>query len=314
MMIQKSFALILIFALTMSAPQLTMAANSESGAFKSAIEMAKKNRITKAISVIESLIQKSSLNKNLLYLTLGRLQYQKNNLALAIDAYNKVEKESDYWVDALEEKAWAYTRNQDYNKALAELKSILNPVFINLASPESVMLAAFVDLKICNYKGVAEKIPLFKKLMLPKVEGLEMLVKNPKSDLATQYISKMKEKSLTAADIGQDVVKLPRYFYRDTQLAQHPELMKKLAQNDLDIISKNLKKMKIIEIELIQRTQTSDVKLAEDKDLKFDKTKSKDALVFPVEQNSNEIWLDEIGKFDVQTTQCPTNPKSGGTL
>ncbi len=314
MMIQKSFALILTVAFIASAPVLTLAASSESRSFSNAITMAKKNQVTKAITTIESLIQKSSLNKNLLYLTLGRLQYQKNNLPQAVEAYNKVEKESDYWIDALEEKAWAYTRSQDYNKALAELKSILNPIFINLASPEAVMLAAFVDLKICNYKGVAEKIPLFKKLMLPKVEGLEALVKNPKSELAMRYISKMKEKELTSADVGADVIKLPRYFYRDTQLIKNPSLMKKLAQNDLDIISKNLKKMKIIEIELIQRTQTSDVKLAEDKDLKFDNTKSKDALIFPVESNSNEIWLDEIGKFDVQTTQCPTSVKSGKKL
>lgn len=233
----------------------------------------------------------------------ARKQYSQNKLVDAISTYNKVSKESDFWVDALEEKAWAHTRMKEYGKAMADLKSVLNPVFIRYASSEAIMHAAFVDLKVCNYKGVAEKIPLFKQTMLPRVEALEKIIENSNSEFVKNWIQKAKSSQLKFADLGQDVVKLPRLFHRQKSL--NTKKMKELAEAELKEISKNLKKMKIIEIELIHRTQVSDVKLAEDKSLNFDKKKSKDVLIFPVKEGSQEIWLDEIGKFEVQTTQCP---------
>lgn len=233
----------------------------------------------------------------------ARKQYSQNKLEDAISTYNKIPKESDFWVDALEEKAWAYTRMKEYGKAMAELKSVLNPLFIRYASSEAIIHAAFVDLKVCNYKGVAEKIPLFKQTMLPRVEALEQITQNPNSDFVKSWIEKAKKNQLKSSDLGQDVVKLPRFFHRQKNL--NSRKMKALAEAELKEISKNLKKMKIIEIELIHRTQIADVKLAEDKSLKFDKKNSKDVLIFPVKEGSQEIWLDEIGKFEVQTTQCP---------
>jgi hypothetical protein len=233
----------------------------------------------------------------------ARKLYSQNKLEDSIATYNQISKESDFWVDAQEEKAWAYTRMNEYGKAMAELKSVLSPFFIQYASSEAIMLAAFIDLKVCNYKGVAEKIPLFKQTMLPRVEALEEIVENPNSEFIKGWIEKAQKSQLKLSDLGQNVVRLPRLFHRQKVLT--PQKMKSLAQTELKEISKNLKKMKIIEIELIHRTQIKDVKLAEGKNLKFDKKNSKDVLIFPVKEGSQEIWLDEIGKFEVQTTQCP---------
>ncbi len=262
-------------------------------------------KIAALLSVVA--VSSAHADENLSLLQSARKLYGQGKLEQAIEKYNSVSKESDFWVDAAEEKAWAHTKNRQYGKALAELKSVTSPVFIRYASSEAIMLSAFVDLKICNYRGVAEKIPLFKQTMLPRVEALEELVKNSNSEFVKNWIQKSKDKKLNYADLGPDVIKLPRLFHRHKNMT--PKKMKSLAQEELKEISKNLKKMKIIEVELIHRTQISDVKLAQDKDLKFDKKDSKDLLIFPVKEGSQEIWLDEIGKFEVETTQCPEGDK-----
>lgn len=252
-----------------------------------------------------------SKSTELLTLNKARSLYAKNKLKDAIAVYDKIPKSSDYWVEAIEEKAWAYTRMQDYEKALAQLKSILNPVFLPYVGPESIMLASFIDLKICNYKGVFDKIKLFKNEMLPRVEALEALTKDPSAPVALSLTSKMSQGNVTGGMLGRDLTKLPRYSYRDKLLLKSPKRMSLLAKNDLEEISKNLKKMKILEIEVIQRSYAYDKSLT-DKDLDFESA-PKDALEFPTSDKPNqEVWLDEIGNYEVKTQKCA--PLHGGRI
>src|SRR5690606_6659067 len=118
----------------------------------------------------------SQKDVNISTMNKARELFAKGKLIESIEEYNKVSRSSDFWIDSLEEKAWAYVRLNDFGKALAELKSIVNPMFISFVSPEAVMLSAFIDLKTCNYKGVFEKINIYKKEMLPRVEALENIV------------------------------------------------------------------------------------------------------------------------------------------
>jgi DUF4097 and DUF4098 domain-containing protein YvlB len=168
------------------------------------------------IAALLSIVAATSVlaDENLSLLQEARKLYGQGKLEQAVEKYDKVSKESDFWVDAAEEKAWAHTKNKKYGKALAELKSVTSPVFIRYASSEAIMLSAFIDLKICNYRGVAEKIPLFKKTMLPRVEALEEIVNNPKSEFIKNWIQKAQDKKLNYTDLGTDVNKLPRLFHR----------------------------------------------------------------------------------------------------
>ncbi|MCB0349301.1 MAG: hypothetical protein KDD37_10735, partial [Bdellovibrionales bacterium] len=235
-------------------------------------------------------------NQNINTLNSARKLYAKNKIEESIKEYNKVPKISEFWIEATEEKAWAYVRLGKYDQALSQLKSIINPVFIPFVGPEAIMLATFIDLKTCNYKGVFDKIKLYKNEMLPRVEALESIIKDPKSDFVLSWSKKIKDSELLASDLGKDITKLPRYYYRDKKVDLNSKRVVELAKKDLEDISKNLKKMKIIEIEVIQRSYAYDNSLTKNK-LAFNDTKAKDQMTFPHEKDSKEVWLDEIGNY-----------------
>lgn len=248
----------------------------------------------------------ASKDQNVATINEARQLYGKGKLEDALKVYSKIPKTSEFWVEAAEEKAWAHVRLNQFDKALAELKSVLNPVFLPFVGPEAIMLAAFIDLKTCNYKGVFEKIALYKKEMLPRVEALEAIRSQTKSDVVTRWTEKMKTGSVTAAEVGSDITKLPRFFYRDKRAATDARRASLLAKKDLEDISKNLKKMKIIEIEVVQRSFAFDQSLT-DKKLKFGKVDKNNQMTFPDELDSREVWLDEIGNYEVKTQVCETS-------
>lgn len=247
--------------------------------------------------------KKAVQSEDLKNLNKARKLYGQNKLVDAIEHYEKVSKTSDYWVESVEEKAWAYTRQKDYNKALAALKSIFNPVFAPFIGPETYVLSAYLDLRICNYKGAFDKIALFKAEMLPRVEALEDIVNNPKSEFATHWVNRFAKEQITSSEqLGKDLTKLPRYIQKETRKITHNRL-KQMAQADLKEIKKNLNKLKIIEVEVAQRSFVYE-KPEKTAKLKFDKRRASDILIFPDEQGSGEVWLDEIGKYEVRTTRC----------
>lgn len=246
----------------------------------------------------------ASQSEDLKNLNLARKLYEKNQLDKAIEAYDKIPKSSDYWVESIEEKAWAYTRMQDYEKAIGTLKSVFNPVFAPYIGPETYVLSAFIDLKLCDYKGAYERIAQFKKEMLPRVEALEVITKGTNPEFVNNWVQKLSTGEITKSEqLGKDLTKLPRFIQKDTK-SMTASRMKALAQKDLEEISKNLKKMKIIEVEVAQRSFAYE-KPEKTAKLKFDKRKSSDILVFPDEQDG-EVWLDEIGQYEVKANKCPT--------
>ncbi|MES2769257.1 MAG: hypothetical protein V4596_08930 [Bdellovibrionota bacterium] len=246
----------------------------------------------------------ASKAEDLVILNQARKLYEKNELDKAIAKYEQISKDSDFWVESVEEKAWAYTRKQDYNSAIGALKSTFNAVFSPYIGPETYVLSAFVDLKICDYKSAFDKIALYKAEMLPRVEALEAIVQNPNSEFVNTWVQKLSKGDITRGEqLGKDLTKLPRFIQREAKKMTNTR-MKALAQKDLEEISKNLKKMKIIEVEVAQRSFVYEKEKPEK--LKFDKRKSADILVFPDEQESGEVWLDEIGKYEVKTNKCPT--------
>jgi len=64
-------------------------------------------------------------------LALGRLHYERDELAKSIDAYLLVDRRSDLFPDALYEVAWVYVKSKQYDKALRALE------LLHLSEPTS---------------------------------------------------------------------------------------------------------------------------------------------------------------------------------
>lgn len=241
----------------------------------------------------------------------ARSEYAKGNLKKAIQLYSKVQPESDFWLESIEERAWGWTRLNEYENALADLQSITSPVWSTQIGPESYMLSTFVSLKMCNYKEVLHKINLFKKRMLFRVDSLDQIKQKPLSKEFVKLIPEIKNAKLSLMQLGKNAELFPRYFFRDLKLiealqknqtALAASRMKDLAEADLKEIEINLKKMKIIEVEMMQAVLMQDKEEKKSDRLEFSKVNRNQKMVFPV--TDDEVWLDEVGQFQVRAQKC----------
>ena len=279
------------------------------------------NKPIQAISVLNSLLRKSDLSsdidKNQVYLTLGRAFYQLENYVESIKNYQNITKSSDFWPLSVEEMAWAYVALGKEEMALAKLQSLMTPIFDQVIGPEPYFLKAFAHLKICDYIGVFKTTDHFKKRYKDRILNLENLVKNNgKHSESIQLITMGKNGNLSFDLLTKKLEAFPFMFHRDKYLQRYFEELKRksksaeisifkrlkyLAQRDLQEIRKNLKLLHLIEAEAIQR-----VHIAYEPNNKFRNHANfggSEWLKFP--SQGEEIWIDEIDKFHVQVKDCP---------
>src|SRR5262245_11861275 len=81
-----------------------------------ALQLAIQNKTTAAKQILQKLMDSGSIDKSILHLNIGRIEYQNGKFKEAIASYEKVNKNSDYWMEALEEKAWAHLRLNEKDK------------------------------------------------------------------------------------------------------------------------------------------------------------------------------------------------------
>ncbi len=248
----------------------------------------------------------------------ARDEFSKGQFQKAIELYSDIPASSDFWLDAIEERAWSYTRLGQYESALADLHSVTSPVWSSQVGPETYMLSTFVSLKICAYKDVAKKINIFKQRLLPRVATLEKLVTKPITEDFLAMAEQLKKNQVTMMSLGKNAENYPRFFFRDKILLKHLQMnnqtevarrMKQLAQDDLKEIGLNLKKMKIIDVELIQKILLADQNsnLKKSSELNFSAVDRSQKMIFPV--TDDEVWVDEVGHFQVKADQCATLTK-----
>lgn len=278
--------------------------------WEKALQLAQNNELKSAVNLIQEVIDsdQETIGDDLIAMTAGRLFYQLGQLDKAKKFYNEVPKTSDYWLESVEEKAWAEVRRNDYDKALSHMETLMVPLFAPQIGPESYFLKTFVDIKICDYRDLFSTLKLFSKNIKPRAAALESLVENPNSEFVNTVLSKIKTKDIKQEKLGELAQKLPRYFWRDRKLQNHvingemPEARKRLAslaEDDLKEIKKNLKKMQIVEVEAIQRMYLAEKSTQSDP--KDKPSYDNHTMTFP---KSEEVWLDEVDKMQVQTSRC----------
>jgi hypothetical protein len=147
----------------------------------------------------------------------GRDLFTANKFEESIAAYNQVSKESDFWLEAVEEKAWAYVRLNEIDKALAQTKTLMSPVFNSIVGSEPFFLRSLSQLRICDYKGVFETDELFKKSQRARIKEMQNLADTGTSSAVDSAISKIRTIPVTITDMGNDVKMLPRLIYRDRE-------------------------------------------------------------------------------------------------
>ena len=297
---------------------------------------------SKTVSLSTAAIEKQALGTcsdcdNKEALKKARALFAKGQYDEAIAAYNEIPRGNIYWLTAVEEKGWAQFRKDNFEKALAQSKTLLAPQFAEIANSEAFLLQSLTQLKICDYKGVFETHQTFKEKQKNRVMEVQKLAQSGWNDSLTQFLKKADKFPLTLDDMGNAVTKLPLLIFKDVEFqkqalrfkaseraigllgSKNPKLnqtlekmntdafralknrVQELAQVETNENFKIIQKLNLVEVEAIQRIHT-DLNLSEELYRKgqFQQV-SDDQLVF---MDDGKPWIDELDKFEVTAKTC----------
>ena len=187
-----------------------------------ALSHALNDQADEAAKVLASLLknEKSPISQDLINLTAGRLLFQNGYFDAAIKYYQRISKQSDYWVDSQEELAWSYLRKGEPQNALGISKTLMNPSLKGFVGAEAYFVSSLGHLKVCDYPLVMETLVTFPKHYRERTIELNALSKGEREAVVNQLIEKMKAGPVTWEQLGKQAHSLPRMINRDHKLIQ----------------------------------------------------------------------------------------------
>ena len=101
-------------------------------------------------------------------INIARAYYATDNYTQAIVHYAKVDRSSQFWLDAQFERAWAHFRGNDTNGALAMLFTHDSPFFEEgYFNPEADLLRAYSLFVMCKFADATKEINAFEEKWAP---------------------------------------------------------------------------------------------------------------------------------------------------
>lgn len=177
------------------------------------------NQPAKGAKALESLLesQQTYVGRDEIVINLARIYFQMKDFKTALDYYSQVPKSSDFWLESVEEKAWTYLREEKYGEALAQVQTLLSPVFFGQIGPEPYFLASMANLKVCDYEGVLKASQNFKERYRLTANRISSLAETGDSDALRRALKRIDQSTgpINYAAVGADAASLPRQFYRD---------------------------------------------------------------------------------------------------
>ncbi len=88
---------------------------------------------------------------DLTHLAMARVYYSTGQFDTSLAYYERIDRESPRWPDALFESSWGFFQTDQFNQALGNLHSLNSPFFADAYFPEGPILAAVIYFYNCNY-------------------------------------------------------------------------------------------------------------------------------------------------------------------
>lgn len=287
--------------------------------------------------VEKSVLEKCSDCDNKENLKKARKSFAKGQFDEAIASYEAIPRGNTAWLNAVEEKGWAFFRKEDYEKTLSQTKTLLSPQFGDIVNSEAYLLQSLTQLKMCDYKGVFETHTKFKEKQKARVMAIQSLSETGWNDSIAKVVEKVDQFPMKLEDMTDAVQKLPLLTYKDVEFQKQlfrfkasqkamtlvadkyprvlvslqkinaksleslksriQELAEKESQNNFKVVQK----LNLVEVEAIHRVHT-DLELAQTMFKKGNfKNVDEDQLVF---MDDGLPWIDELDKFEVAGKVC----------
>ena len=127
-------------------------------------------------------------------LNIARVYYEKKNYLEAFKSYNKISRDSDYWLDTIFESAWAFFLIKKHNHVLGNIHTLQSPFYSDRFYPESFILQAVTFLRLCRYNQVKQSQKQFLTTYRPVNIALKRLL-NEYSDRPEEFFNLVKSYS-----------------------------------------------------------------------------------------------------------------------
>jgi len=174
----------------------------------------------KAAKILNSMMKNSKtvVSMDLMNMTAARLLYQNAYFEPAIKYYEKIKKNSEYWVEAQEEIAWSYLKRGQPQNALAVGETLMHPGLVGLSGPEAYFVKAIGHLKVCDYTQVLESLALYPKNFKERLNRLTALSQNPDNEHVKFLMTQLKSGKITEKNLKEKLQFLPRRVLQDKKL------------------------------------------------------------------------------------------------
>lgn len=117
-------------------------------------------------------------------LNVARAYYATGNYGQAIAYYAKIERDSDWWLDAQFERAWAHFRGNDVNGTLAMLFNHESAFFQDFYYPEADLLRAYALFVMCKFPDASKEMDAFVAKYQPIGQELTGVALSPEEAFA----------------------------------------------------------------------------------------------------------------------------------
>ncbi|MBI2894773.1 MAG: hypothetical protein HYY06_14555 [Deltaproteobacteria bacterium] len=107
------------------------------------------------------------------WLSLARIYYSTRHFASAVEAWNRVEVNSEYWLDGLFEESWAYFMTDNFDRALGNIHTLNSPYFPQAYYPESIVLKSVIYFAHCQYDNAQTTVDEFNSKYEPLKREIE---------------------------------------------------------------------------------------------------------------------------------------------
>jgi hypothetical protein len=162
---------------------------------------------------------------NVVELDVARAYYSAGDYGNAIVWYAKIDRASDWWLDAQFERAWAHFRGNDTNGALAMLYNHQSPFFEDLYQPEVDLLRAYSFFVMCKFPEATKAMDAF----AAKYEPI-------KAELASLSVTPEQAFEDVVAFRAGKPTRIPPYLLRQYQHEQRlDDAEKVVAQADAEL-------------------------------------------------------------------------------
>ncbi len=160
----------------------------------------------------------------------GRRSVDGRVLGNAIEAWNKIEPGSEYWLDALFEESWAFFLADEYSRALGNVHTLHSPYFEDYYYPEAHVLKAVTFFANCQMSNASVMVSRFHEKYDPVKSDLERVIRKYNDN--TSFFEFLRKVQNDEANLPPSIRGIVKSALSDRTLLRHLEYHRLLEEEE----------------------------------------------------------------------------------